>query len=157
MAGTAAKMVLGTFTGTVAVTAAAVAGLLVTMPAGVHGFGAMVAELQGHTDTSDAGTAAQAPEGAVPYWTRAVGADVTVVRPGEAYGDDDGSVRADMDLAPGTGLPAACTPLPHPGMPWDGGGPWPDLTGEQAVLCEGWVTVVVDGHLYTWTGSDPQA
>jgi hypothetical protein len=157
VAGTVAKTVLGTAAGTVAVTAAAVAGLLVTMPAGVHGFGAMVAELQGHTDTRDAATAALAPKGAVPYWTRGVGADVTVVRPGEAYGDDDGSVRADMALAPDTRLPAACTPLPQPGMPWDGGGPWPDLTGEQALLCEGWVTVVVDGHLYTWTGPDPQA
>ena len=37
-------------------------------------------------------------------------------------------------------------------MPWDGGGPWPDLSGEEALLCEGWVTVV-DGHLYTWTGA----
>lgn len=149
--------VLRTLAGVLAVGAAAGAGLLVAMPAGVHGFGAMVAELQGHTETRDATTAAQAPKGAVPYWTRAVGADVTVVRPGEAYGDDDGSVRADMDLAPGTALPSSCTPLPQAGMPWDGGGAWPDLGGEDALLCEGWVTVVVDGHLYTWTGPDPQA
>ncbi|SFO33426.1 hypothetical protein SAMN05660359_02741 [Geodermatophilus obscurus] len=152
-----AKVLLGTVAGTVAVAAAAVAGLLVTMPAGVHGFGAMVAEVQGHTDTRDAATAAQAPDGAVPYWTRPVGADVTVVRPGDAYGEDDGSVRVDMDLSPGTGLPSTCTPLPRAGMPWDGGGSWPDLTGEPALLCEGWVTVVVDGHLYTWTGPAAQS
>ncbi|GAB3306204.1 hypothetical protein GCM10027451_13150 [Geodermatophilus aquaeductus] len=150
-------MVLRTLAGVLAVAAAAVAGLLVAMPAGVQGVGAMVAELQGHTETRDAATAAQAPRGAVPYWTRAVGADVTVVRPGEAYGDDDGSVRADMHLAPGTALPSSCTPLPQAGMPWDGGGAWPYLGGEEALLCEGWVTVVVDGHLYTWTGPDPQA
>ncbi|PWW22367.1 hypothetical protein JD79_01518 [Geodermatophilus normandii] len=150
------RLVLRTLAAVLAVAAAAGAGLLVTMPAGVHGFGAMVAELQGHTDTRDAATAAQAPAGAVPYWTRAVGADVTVVRPGEAYGEDDGSVRADMDLPPGTAPPADCAPVARPGMPWDGGGPWPDLAGEQALVCEGWVTVVVDGHLYTWTGPDPQ-
>lgn len=36
-------------------------------------------------------------------------------------------------------------------MPFDGGGSWPDLAGEQAHLCQGWVAVVVDGHLYAWT------
>ncbi|GAB3202502.1 hypothetical protein GCM10027261_40900 [Geodermatophilus arenarius] len=157
MPGTAVKVVLGTLAGTVALGAAAGAGVLVTMPAGVHGFGAMVAELQGHTDTRDVAEAAGAPRGAVPWWTRGVGSGVTVVRPGEAYGPADGSVRADMALAPGAVPPADCTPLPRPGMPWDGGGAWPDLTGEPALLCEGWVTVVVDGHLYTWTGPAPQA
>ena len=55
--------VLRTLAGVLAVGAAAGAGLLVAMPAGVHGFGAMVAELQGHTETRDATTAAQAPKG----------------------------------------------------------------------------------------------
>ena len=157
MPGTAARVVIGTVAGTAAVAAAAVAGVLVAMPAGVHGLGAALAELQGHTDTRSLATAATAPEGTVPYWTRALGSDVTVVRPGEAHGEDDGSVRADMTLARGTTAPATCTPLATAGMPWDGGGPWPDLTGEAVLLCEGWVTVVVGDHLYAWTGGDPQA
>ncbi|WP_336030693.1 hypothetical protein [Geodermatophilus sp. FMUSA9-8] len=143
--------------GAVAVAATAVAGVLVAMPAGVHGAGAVLAELQGHTETTSRDDAARAPEGSVPFWTRSVGTGVTVVRPGDAYGEDDGSVRADMALAAGTTAPGSCTPLAHPGMPWDGGGSWPDLTGEPALLCDGWVTVVVDGHLYAWTGPAPQA
>jgi hypothetical protein len=145
-----------TGTAVAAIGAAAAAGIAVTMPAGVHGPGAMLAELQGHTETTDHRTAASAPAGSVPRWTRDLGTDVTVVRPGEASGDDGGSVRTDMVLAPGTTPPAGCTPLDQVGMPWDGGGSWPDLGG-TAVLCDGWVTVVLDGHLYTWTADDLQA
>ena len=149
------RTVAGVLAGVAAVAASAAAGLLVALPAGVHSPGAALAELQGHTETSSHAEAARAPEGAVPYWTRTLGSDVTVVRPGEAYGEDDGSVRVDMALAAGSTAPSWCTPVPAPGMPWDGGGPWPDLTGEPALLCEGWVTVVVDGHLYAWTGPTP--
>jgi hypothetical protein len=59
----------------------------------------------------------------------------------------------DLVLDPGTELPGSCTELPQVGMPWDGGGSWPDL-GTGAQLCDGWVTVVRDGHLYAWTADD---
>ncbi|MGY1720158.1 hypothetical protein ACI8AG_14045 [Blastococcus sp. SYSU DS0552] len=147
---------LGTVAGVVAVGAVAVAGIVVTMPAGVDGPGAMLAELQGHTETSDHADADDAPRGDVPGWTRPVGHDVTVVRPGEAAGDDSGSVRAEMTLDEGARPPADCTALPQVGMPFDGGGNWPDL-GDEAQLCEGWVTVVLGDRLYTWTGDDLQA
>ncbi|MGY2064168.1 hypothetical protein [Blastococcus sp. SYSU DS0619] len=150
------KAVLGTVAGLMAVGAVAVAGLAVTMPAGVHGAGAMLAELQGHTATSDHADADDAPRGDVPDWTRAAGSEVTVVRPGEAAGDDSGSVRAEMALEEGVRLPADCTALPQVGMPFDGGGNWPDLGGE-AQLCEGWVTVVLGDRLYTWTDDVLQA
>ena len=149
------KVLIGGTAATAGIVASAALGVLVSMPAGVDGPGAMLAELQGHTDTSDHATADSAPRGLVPDWTRGVGTDVVVVQPGDASGDDSGAVRADMELTPGTTLPADCTPLPQVGMAWDGGGPWPDL-GETAQLCEGWVTVVRAGHLYTWTADDLQ-
>ncbi|WP_346620561.1 hypothetical protein [Blastococcus montanus] len=144
------KAALGTVAGVLAVGAVAVAGVAVAMPAGVDGPGAMLAELQGHTVTSDHAGADDAPRGDVPAWSRTVGRDVTVVRPGDASGDDSGSVRAEMTLDEGARLPAGCTALPQVGMPFDGGGNWPDL-GEEAQLCEGWVTVVLGDRLYTWT------
>ena len=139
----------------VGIGAAAAAGVLVALPAGVDGPGAILAELQGHTRTVDYASAAQAPDGLVPSWTQHVGADVVVVRPGDAAGDDSGSVRADMTLAEGTTLPGDCTVLADVGMPWDGGGSWPAL-GDTAQLCDGWVTVVLDDHLYAWTADDLQ-
>ncbi|NEK85890.1 hypothetical protein GCU60_08955 [Blastococcus saxobsidens] len=142
--------VLGAAGAVVAVGATALAGLAVTMPAGVDGPGAMLAELQGHTETSDHADAADAPRADVPGWTRSVGHDVTVVRPGNASGDDAGSVRAHMTLDEGARPPADCVDLSQVGMPFDGGGNWPDL-GEAAQLCEGWVTVVLDDRLYTWS------
>lgn len=144
------KVVLGAVTALFGVIGAGAAALAVTMPAGVQGPGAVLAELQGHTDTADHATAEAAPRDDVPDWTRDVGTDVVVVRPGDAAGDDAGSVRADMTLASGTTLPADCTALDQVGMPWDGGGRWPDL-GSSAQLCDGWVTVLQDDHLYTWT------
>jgi len=144
------KVLIGTTTAIAGIVASAAAGLAVTMPAGVDGPGAMLAELQGHTRTSDHTTAVSAASGDVPDWTRDVGTGVVVVRPGDAAGDDSGSVRADMTLTTGTTLPADCTPLAQVGMPWDGGGQWPDL-GDTAQLCAGWVSVVLDGHLYSWT------
>ncbi|MGY2001340.1 hypothetical protein [Blastococcus sp. SYSU DS1024] len=147
------KVLLGTVAGVLAVGAVAVAGVAVAMPAGVDGPGAMLAELQGHTETADHAEAGDAPRGDVPVWTRAVGRDVTVVRPGEASGDDAGSVRVEMTLDEGAQPPAGCTALPQVGMPFDGGGNWPDL-GDSAQLCEGWVTVVLGDRLYTWT-DDP--
>ncbi|MBB3677578.1 hypothetical protein [Modestobacter versicolor] len=150
------KVVAGTVTAVAGVAAAAAAGVAVTMPSGVDGPGAMLAELQGHTETRDYRTADAAPAGLVPDWTRDVGSAVTVVRPGDAAGDDSGSVRATMELVPGTTPPADCTALPSVGMPFDGGGSWPDL-GDTAQLCDGWVTVVLDGQLYTWTADDLQA
>lgn len=157
MPGTAVRTVRRAAAAALAVAAVTVCGVLATVPAGVDGPGAVLAELQGHTRTTSRAQAADAPVGSVPYWTRIAGSDVTVVRPGEAYGEDDGSVRVDMALAAGSTPPASCTPAPQAGMPWDGGGSWPDLTGEPALLCEGWVTVVVDGHLYAWTGPRSQA
>ncbi|MCF6742964.1 hypothetical protein E9529_01495 [Blastococcus sp. KM273128] len=153
---TTTKVLLGTLAGLVVVGAVAAAGVAVAMPAGVDGPGAVLAELQGHTRTSDHSDADDAPRGDVPPWTRAVGHDVTVVRPGEASGDDSGSVRAEMALDEGAHPPADCTPLPQVGMPFDGGGNWPDL-GDSARLCEGWVTVVLGDRLYTWTGDELQA
>ena len=150
------QALIGTTTALAGIVASAAAGVAVAVPAGVDGPGAMLAELQGHTRTSDHATAVAAPRGYVPSWTRDVGSGVVVVRPGDAAGDDSGSVRADMTLAAGTELPADCTPLPQVGMPWDGGGTWPDL-GDTAQLCDGWVTVVRAGHLYTWTADDLQA
>ena len=101
--------------GLLAVTGAAVADLVVTMPPGV-----------------DTGT------------------DVTVARPGTASGDDGGSLRTDLDLG-GATPPAGCTALPQTGMPFDGGGDWPDRGGTTARVCDGWVTVVLDDRLYAWT------
>ena len=150
------KVVLGTVTALAGVVAAVGAGIAVSMPAGVDGPGAMLAELQGHTRTTDYDRAERAPRDLVPDWVRDAGTDVTVVRPGDAAGDDGGSVRAEMVLAEGTELPADCTPLDQVGMPWDGGGSWPDL-GEEAQLCDGWVTVVLGEHLYAWTADDLQA
>ena len=151
--GTPRKALLGSAAAVLGIGGAAVAGLLVAMPAGVHGPGAVLAELQGHTETTDYASAEQAPRDLVPEWTRDVGSEVVVVRPGDAAGDDSGSVRADMVLAEGTTPPADCTPLDQVGMPFDGGGRWPDL-GDTAQLCDGWVTVVQDGHLYAWTADD---
>ncbi|MCZ2858986.1 hypothetical protein [Blastococcus sp. VKM Ac-2987] len=119
------KAALGTVAGVTAVGAVAVAGLVVGLPAGADGPGAVLAELQGHTDTSGHVHAEQAPRGDVPGWTRGVGHDVTVVRPGDAAGDDSGSVRAQMTLDEGARLPAGCTALPQVGMPFDGAGPGP--------------------------------
>ena len=150
------KALIGTTTAVAGVVASAAAGIVVSMPAGVDGPGAMLAELQDHTETSSHTTAVSAPRGDVPDWTRDVGTGVVVVRPGDAAGDDGGSIRADMALQAGTTLPADCTPLEQVGMPWDGGGHWPDL-GDTAQLCDGWVSVVLDGHLYTWTADDLQA
>ena len=150
------KVLLGGALALVGIGASAVAGVVVAMPAGVDGPGAMLAELQGHTRTTDHASAAQAPDGLVPHWTEDVGADVVIVRPGDASGDDSGSVRVDMTLPEGTTLPADCAPLPDVGMPWDGGGSWPAL-GSSAQLCDGWVTVVLDDHLYAWTADDLQA
>ena len=147
------QVVLGTVTALAGVVAAAGAGIAVTMPAGVDGPGAMLAELQGHTRTTDYGVADAAPRTLVPEWTRDVGRHVTVVRPGDAAGDDSGSVRTEMALDAGTELPADCTVLDQVGMPWDGGGNWPPL-GDTAHLCDGWVTVVLDDHLYAWTADD---
>ncbi|WP_222194651.1 hypothetical protein [Modestobacter italicus] len=147
------KVVLGAVTALIGVIGAGAAALAVTMPSGVHGPGAVLAELQGHTDTSDHATAEAAPRADVPGWTRDLGTDVVVVRPGEAAGFDDGNVRTDMTLPGGTTLPADCTALDQVGMPWDGGGRWPDLGG-TAQLCDGWVTVVLDDHLYAWTADD---
>lgn len=144
------KVVLGAVTAIVGVVGAGSAALAVTMPSGVDGPGAVLAELQGHTATADHDTAEAAPRGDVPGWTRAVGSDVTVVRPGEAAGDDGGSIRVHMTLADGTSVPADCTPLDQVGMPFDGGGRWPDL-GDTAQLCDGWVTVVLGDQLYAWT------
>jgi len=149
------KVLLGAATAIVGVGAAAAAGVAVSMPAGVHGPGAMLAELQGHTETTDYRTGRTVPDGLVPDWTRDVASHVTVVRPGDAAGDDSGSVRAEMTLDEGVTAPSRCTALDGVGMPWDGGGSWPDL-GSTAQLCDGWVTVVQHGHLYTWTADDLQ-
>jgi hypothetical protein len=148
----AKRVVLGVVAGTVGVAASAVAGIAVSMPAGVHGAGATLAELQGHTRTVDYATADRAPRDLVPGWTRDTGTSVTVVRPGDASGDDSGSVRVDMTVAD-TELPAGCTPREQVGMPFDGGGSWPDL-GTASQLCDGWVTVVLGDHLYAWTAAD---
>ncbi|RBY92133.1 hypothetical protein DQ244_07465 [Blastococcus sp. TBT05-19] len=134
----------------VALGGVAVAGMVVTMPPGIDTPGEVLAELQGHTDTAGYATAERAPRGDVPGWSRAAGTDVTVVRPGAASGDDGGSVRVDLDL-PGATPPADCTELPRVGMPFDGGGDWPDLGEGPALLCDGWVTVVLDDRLYAWT------
>ena len=150
------KVMSGAVTAVLGVCAAAAAGVAVSMPAGVHGPGAMLAELQGHTETTDYRTADDAPAGLVPDWARDVGSRVTVVRPGDAAGDGTGGVRAEMTLDPGTTPPASCTVQVTVGMPWDGGGSWPDL-GAQALLCDGWVTVVQGALLYTWTADDLQA
>ncbi|MCZ2823230.1 MULTISPECIES: hypothetical protein [unclassified Modestobacter] len=144
------KVVLGAVTALVGVVGSGAAAIALTMPSGVDGPGAAFAELQGHTQTADHATADVAPREDVPAWTRAVGSDVTVVRPGEAAGDDAGSVRVHMTLTSGTTLPAHCTPLDQVGMPFDGGGRWPDL-GDEAHLCDGWVTVVLGDQLYAWT------
>ncbi|TFV48980.1 hypothetical protein [Blastococcus sp. TF02A-35] len=144
------KVVLGVAAGAVAVAGAAVAGLLVTMPPGVDSPGEVLAELQGHTDTTGYARADRAPSGDVPGWTRTAGTDVVVVRPGSAAGDDGGSRRVDLDLG-GATPPADCTELPQLGMPFDGGGGWPDLGDGPALLCDGWVTVVLDDRLYAWT------
>ena len=149
------KVVVGGALAFAGVAAAATAGVVVAMPAGVDGPGAMLAELQGHTRTTDYATARQAADGLVPAWTDGVGTDVVVVRPGDAAGDDTGSVRVDMTLEPGTTLPGDCTELATVGMPWDGGGHWPAL-GSTAHLCDGWVTVLLDDHLYAWTADDLQ-
>ena len=145
------RTALGASGGLVAVAGAAVAGVVVTMPAGVDGAGAMLAEFQGHTETSGYADADDAPWDVVPGWTRWVGHEVTVVRPGEASGIDSGDVRADMRLDPGSELPSSCTDLPDVGMPWDGGGRWPDLGSATAHVCEGWITVVIGDELYLWT------
>ena len=64
----------------VGVVGAGSAALAVTMPSGVDGPGAVLAELQGHTATSDHHTAEAAPRSDVPGWTRAVGSDAGTVR-----------------------------------------------------------------------------
>ncbi|MCA0145721.1 hypothetical protein [Blastococcus sp. LR1] len=149
MANRAKKTVLGgAFV--VALGGVAVAGLMVTMPPGVDSPGEVLAELQGHTDTTAYSTADRAPRDLVPEWTRAAGTHVTVVRPGDASGDDDGSVRVDLEL-PDAAPPADCTALPQVGMPFDGGGDWPDLGEGPALLCDGWVTVVLGDHVHAWT------
>ena len=147
------KIVLGVAAATAGIAASALAGIVVGLPAGVDGPGAALAELQGHTRTTDHDTADRAPRGTVPDWTRGVGTDVTVVRPGEAAGDDSGSVRVDMTLPAGTTLPDGCTPRDQVGMPFDGGGSWPDL-GTTSHLCDGWVTVVLADHLYAWAAGE---
>ncbi|MCZ2805941.1 hypothetical protein O2W18_12560 [Modestobacter sp. VKM Ac-2983] len=144
------KVVLGAVTAMVGVVGSGAAAIALTMPSGVDSPGAVFAELQGHTQTADHATADAAPREDVPAWTRAVGSGLTVVRPGDAAGDDSGSVRVDMTLTSGTTLPADCTPLDQVGMPFDGGGRWPDL-GDEAHLCDGWVTVVLGDQLYAWT------
>ena len=149
----AKKIVLGVVAAASGIAASALAGVVMSLPAGVDGPGAALAELQGHTRTTDHDTADGAPRGLVPDWTRAVGTDVTVVRPGEASGDDSGSVRVDMVLPAGTALPGDCTPRDQVGMPFDGGGSWPDL-GTASALCDGWVTVVLGDHLYAWAAGD---
>ncbi|SOD95003.1 hypothetical protein [Blastococcus haudaquaticus] len=151
------RTALGVSGGLVAVAGAAVAGVVVTMPAGVDGAGAMLAEFRGHTETSDYADADAAPRDLLPQWTRTVGHDVTVVRPGDTSGDDSGSVRADMRLDPSSELPTSCTELPDVGMPWDGGGRWPDLGSATAHVCEGWITVVIDDALYLWTDDELRA
>jgi len=144
------KVLIGGALAVVGIGAPAAAGIVVTMPAGVDGPGAMLAELQGHTQTTDYAAAEQAPADLVPGWTRDVGTQVVVVRPGDASGDDSGSVQVDMALAEEAAPPADCTALPSVGLPWNGGGSWPAL-GSTAQLCDGWVTVVLDDHLYAWT------
>ena len=148
MASRTTRLVLGGAGGLAGIAGAAVAGLLVTMPDGVEGPGAMLAELQGHTDTAAYNAAEDAPRDLVPGWTRSGGTDVVVVQPGDAAGDEGGSRRVDMAWE---GALPDCTELPQVGMPFDGGGDWPDLAAGAALLCEGWVTVVLDGQLYAWT------
>jgi hypothetical protein len=145
------RTILGAVGGVVAVAASAMAGVVVSMPDGVEGPGAMLAEFQGHTGTRDYADADDAPRDLLPAWTSAVGHDVIVVRVGDASGDESGSVRTDMRLDAGTALPGSCTELPDVGMPWDGVGRWPDLGSATALLCDGWITVDIGDRLYLWT------
>ncbi|GAA4729479.1 hypothetical protein GCM10023328_05070 [Modestobacter marinus] len=146
------KVVLGAVTALIGVTGAGAAAVAVTMPDGVDTPGAALAELWGHRETDSFAAADDAPDGWLPGWVR--GSDVVVVRPGDASGEDDGSVRADLVLDPGTELPADCTERPTASVPWDGGGSWPDLAAAPQLECDGWVTVLVDDHLYLW-GQQP--
>ncbi|MQA33600.1 hypothetical protein [Modestobacter roseus] len=140
------KVLLGVAGAVLAIGAAVVGGVVVAMPVGVSGPGAVLAELQGHTDTDSFADAGDAPDGWLPGWVS--GSDVVVVRPGEAAGDDSGAIRADLVLDPGTELPADCTPADSISMPWDGGGSWPELTDQQR--CGDWVAVQLGDHLYLW-------
>lgn len=142
------KVVLGAVAALFGVLGAGAAALAVTMPSGVDGPGAMLAELQGHTETDGFAEAGDVPDGWLPGWVR--GSDVVVVRPGDAAGDDSGAIRADLVLDPGTQLPAECTERSSVTIPWDGGGSWPDLGSATQLLCDGWVTVQVGDHLYLW-------
>ncbi|TYP88040.1 hypothetical protein BD833_105216 [Blastococcus xanthinilyticus] len=141
-------MLLTTLSGLVVVGAVAAAGVAVAMPDGVDGPGAMLAELQGHRQTAAYETTADTPHELVPAWA-ADGTDVISVRPGDGAPGDRGNRRVEMTWA---GTLPDCTDMPEAGMPWDGGGSnWPDYPYSDAQMCEGWITIVQDGHLYAWT------
>ncbi len=148
MASRTTKLVLGATGGAVGIAGAVLAGIVVTMPDGVDGPGAILAELQGHRQTAAYDTTADAPRDLVPAWASG-GTDVISVRPGEDATGDRGNRRVEMTW---DGILPDCAELPQAGMPWDGGGrSWPDYPYSDALMCEGWITVVQDGHLYAWT------
>ena len=148
MVGRTTKLVLGASAGLMGIGGAALAGLLITSPAGADGPGGMLAELRGHRQTAAYEATVDAPRDLVPAWA-AGGTDVISVRPGNDSPGDRGNRRVDMTW---DGTLPDCAEHPEAGMPWDGGGrSWPDYPYSDALMCEGWVTVVQDGHLYAWT------
>ncbi|OMQ16746.1 hypothetical protein A7K94_0200435 [Modestobacter sp. VKM Ac-2676] len=74
------KFLLGVGGAVIGIGTAVVGGVAVAMPAGVSSPGAMLAELQGHTETRSFAEAGDTPDGWLPGWVR--GSDVVVVRPG---------------------------------------------------------------------------
>ncbi len=148
MASRTTKLALGATGGVVGIVGAVLAGIVVTVPDGVEGPGAMLAELQGHRETGAFDTTADAPRHLVPAWA-SEGTDVVVVRPGDESPGDRGNRRVEMTW---DGSLPDCTEQPEAGMPWDGGGQnWPEYPYSDALMCEGWITIVQDGHLYAWT------
>lgn len=134
--------------GAVAVLGTAAGAAWMTAPAGADSVGAVWSELSGERSTTTFAAAADAPRRVVPAWTRDVGTDLVVVRPGSANDSVDAdAVRVDMAVPSGTSLPVSCEDVPT-GIPWDGGGSWPDLG--PAKDCNGWAVAFKDGRLYLW-------
>lgn len=135
---------------------AAVANPVVRAVSGGRGIGALIAECDGKVAYDRYDRVAAVSAGVLPAWFPRDATVVTVVRPGPKQGLST-EARVDAVVAPGTAVPAICTPSTSWSMPFDLSGDWPSYRVRDLRECGEWTLAARPGHWYLWRDGDVPA